>query len=85
MAGLHFTASFLKQIGRDLCRALIPYCEIVTDLPLAIQETEEEREEQKEGKQGKEGMEKKKTEEGKKNSENKGVKAKTKVPNVKKN
>jgi hypothetical protein len=27
-SGLHFTIQHLKQIGRDLCRALIPYCDL---------------------------------------------------------
>ena len=29
---LHFTEDHLKSVGRDLCRALIPYCEVPTKI-----------------------------------------------------
>ncbi len=32
--GLHFTTSALKEIGRDLCRCLIAYCDIPLYAPV---------------------------------------------------
>ncbi len=41
--GVHFTGKHLKQIGRDLCRTLISYCEISSSLMRELSDSEEEK------------------------------------------